>query len=131
MATEPINLEVVCGNKFRIFMSEDHENGKWRDPWNFELRGPNGSKVWPYSANLLCAYTIGSFARRKKLLLLGEAFQVGDGFNEAVVRFSLENIEPVAKHLKLYVRKTLGDGQRLKAIERLRVCRLEKAALDA
>jgi len=43
-----INLETAYPG-YRVFMSEDHESGQHRDPWNFELRNVGGrGKVWPY-----------------------------------------------------------------------------------
>lgn len=113
---EPIDLKSRFGDRFRVFASEDHEPGMHRDPWNYELRGPGGAKVWPYSATHLCAYVSGAI-RRNRLLRLGEPFQVGD--HECVIRFEPDGLELVAGYLKLYRRRTLTGARRERAIARL------------
>lgn len=119
-APVPLNLETLYGDRFRIFTSEDYPGSGPVDPYDMELRGPGGAKVWPFGPTLLCAYVQGRI-RKGRLLELGKPFQVGD--DEAVIRFKPECFEPIAKYLGLYVRRHLGEERRAAAVETLRKAR--------
>lgn len=112
----PLNLETLYGDRFRITMSEDHEVGHARDPWNFEIIGRFG-KVYPFGAEELCAFTDGRYTRAK-LLALGIPHQVGT--DEVVIRFKPESFEAVASLLRLYRKPTFTPEQHAANVERLR-----------
>lgn len=85
-AAIPINLETAYPDH-RIFMSEDHEPGCARDPWNFELRNVGGrGKVWPYGGSILVAYTDRPGLARALIAIPGATVQQrGEG--EVTVQF--------------------------------------------
>lgn len=85
-AAIPINLETAYPDH-RVFMSEDHEPGCTRDPWNFELRNVGGrGKVWPYGGSILVAYTDRPGLARALIAIPGATVQQrGEG--EVTVQF--------------------------------------------
>jgi len=120
----PLNLETLYGDRFRITMSEDHEVGHARDPWNFEIVGRFG-KVYPFGAEELCAFTDGRYTRAR-LLALGTPHQVGT--DEVVVRFKPDAFEPVAALLRLHRKPTFTAEQHAANVERLRAGRKAREA---
>lgn len=84
--TTPINLETIFPSH-RVFMSEDHEPGCARDPWNFELRNVGGrGKIWPYGGGVLVAFTDRRFLIERLIAIPGVTVQQrGEG--EVTVQF--------------------------------------------
>lgn len=104
---------------YRIFMSEDHEPGCARDPWNFELRNVGGrGKVWPYGGDVLVAYANRRFLVERLIAIPGVTVQQrGEG--EVMVQFrpGTETEKAVFAVIKP-ARKAKGGSR--EALERIR-----------
>jgi hypothetical protein len=90
--------------RWRVFMSEDHEPGHHRDPWNKELHGRLGrtATIYPHGGDQMCAY-VDYTGRRKALEAMGTVIQDGD--TEVVVLFPVSRLDEVATLLRCYVKK--------------------------
>ncbi len=106
-----INLEASFPG-YRVRMSQDHERGHERDPWNFEIPCARfKGAIYPHGGTRLQAMIKTRFLRHalEHLTALGATpWQVGD--EEATVLFDLADFPKVADYLKAK-RKRAASGR--------------------